>query len=131
MSEGQETSAWWTRLSAAIGWDGCLPLIAACSRVVLPSLVGRDLADPVALIIVTPAVALARSHYGSRQLRELCVSPTFSRQAIFAGAIIMLMLFEGLSVMLLSGHPPLVYWFIAATMYFIYLGLITTALRPQ
>jgi hypothetical protein len=122
---------WWTRFLSAVQWDGCLPLVGACSRGVLPFLVGRDLADPVALIIVTPAIALARSHYGSQQLQKACSSPGLTRQMLFASAIIALMLFEGLSVALFAARPPLAWWIGAAAMYFVYLVLVMIALRPS
>jgi hypothetical protein len=129
MSDDRESVRWWTRWSGVIGWDGCLPLVAACSRSALPAFVGRDLAELGALVVVTPAVAIARAHYGSKQLEQLCGSRAYFRQLLFASAIVVLMLFEGLSVMLLSVPVPAECWIVAATMYVVYLGLVTSALR--
>jgi hypothetical protein len=116
-----------------VKWDGCLPLLAAVSRLALPWVIpNRDMADMTAVIVIPILVALLRAHRGSLQLKAQFARPSLGRRTLFGGAIITLMLFDGLCGALLSdAHAPLEAWLAVAILYVIYLGMMTIALHPH
>jgi hypothetical protein len=121
-----------TGLWMAITWDGCLPLLAAGSRLLLPLLIaGRDIADMTAIIVIPMVTALIRAHRGSRQLEALCGRPSIVRKFLFACALLVLLFFEGVAGALLCARdaPPAA-WLALAAIYVVYLGLVTIALHP-
>lgn len=119
------------RVFTIIGWDGCLPLIPPAAQVVLSWFVNRDLSQLIPLLIVLPAVAIARTYYANQQLARLGGRPTFDRKILLAAAIIAMLLFEGILIPLLSDPTvPLAVWGIELAIYLAYLAFIFTALRP-
>jgi hypothetical protein len=120
-------------LRTTFGWDGCLPLVAASSRAVLPWLVGDErLATVIAVIFVPVITALVRAHRGKRQLETLVGRAGVWRQLLLAGAILVLVLFEGLMAILIGdGKAFAELWPAAAALYLFYLCLVAAAVWPN
>ena len=131
MSETQAPS-WGQILSTTLCWDGCLPLVAASSRAVLPWLVGdKQLGVLIAATVVPLATALVRAHRGKRQLERFVGRAAIWRQVILAAAIAVLILFETLMALLIGNvGVGAELWCVAALVYLVYLFLVAVAVWP-
>ncbi len=131
-SSGLPSASAATGLWTAITWDGCLPLLAAGSRVLLPLVIAvRDIADMVAMIVIPIVAALARGATVAVGNWKCSVVVPASRQVLFSAAIAVMLLFDGLCGLLLCGRGvPVELWLLATAMYVVYLGLVTIALHP-
>lgn len=121
-------------LCSVLGWDGGLPVLVAFSPALLRAILpGPDLGELIAVILVPILAALLRAHHGSRQIeRRFGGRVALGRQLLFGGAIVTLLLFEGLvGVLHHARDAPRSAWLAAGLMYFAYLGLVVPALRPD
>jgi len=88
------------------------------------------MADPIAIIVVSPAVAFVRTLYANQQLRAFGCRVGFGRKILMAGAIVSLMLFEISSIVLIgTGGTVTSVWIFAVAMYLAYLASIVMALH--
>ena len=71
------------------------------------------------------------AHRGKRQLERFVGQVGGWRQVLLAGAILVLILFEGLMAILIGDRGAGVgVWCAAAAIYFVYLGLVAAAAWP-
>ncbi len=115
-------------------WDGCLPLVMAsgCATLSLLFPAQRGALAGAVMILCPILAALIRCHLAWWQLQQLGCGPTVRRQATFALAIVVLMVFEGLAAGLaLDPNAPHVVWLIVAALFGVYLTLVYQALRPE
>ncbi|HTU24355.1 MAG TPA: hypothetical protein VMF30_03085 [Pirellulales bacterium] len=118
-------------LWTALAWDGCMPLLAASSRLVLAFVLDdRRLATLLAVVFIPPATALLRAHRAKRQLERTVGWASAWRQILLAIAISILILFEALVAILLNGMGNVGAWLVAAALYLVYLFLVVLALWP-
>jgi hypothetical protein len=132
MSQQQAAPNWGQWVWTTLGWEGCLPLVAASSRAFLPWLIGdKGLAMLIAVFFVPLIAALVRAHRGKRQLESLLGRAGVWRQMVLAGAILALVVFEaGMAILIGNGGAGAEDWAVAAVVYFIYLILVALALWP-
>jgi hypothetical protein len=131
MSDPDSATTWRQWLWTAVAWDGCLPLLAASSRAVVPFFV-RDkfFASLVAVVGIPLLTALVRAGRGKEQLKRFAGSTALWRQVVLAAAILVLILFEMLMAILLGADLEFISLFLAAVIYFIYLALVALAMWP-
>ncbi len=86
----------------------------------------------IAVIFVPLITALVRAHRGKRQLETIVDRAGVWRQLLLAGAILVLVLFEGLVAILIGdGRAFAELWPAAAALYLFYLGLVAAAVWPK
>lgn len=132
MDENHAPPTWGQWLRATLGWDGCLPLIAASSRLVLPFLIDdKPLVLMIAVFMVPLTTALLRAHRGKRQLEHLVGRASVWRQVLLAAAILVLIIFEAaMGIIVGEAQAGLDHWLAAGTFYLVYLLLVAAAVWP-
>lgn len=115
-------------------WYGILPIAVVCAPAILRwCFPGKhDITDVIAVVLVPIAASLIRASIGWKKLCELFAGRApIGRQFVLAFAIIVLMIFEfyAAATYCSAGPVPQHVYLQMLLMYFVYLVLITFALR--
>jgi hypothetical protein len=118
------------RWIAALGWDGALPIVLLIVPVIARRLPPKEDALRIGLCVVVPiCAALIRSMWAYERLAGDSGEPSFFRQATFAFAIIVLLLFDAASSLaLMERLEEVPFWLTMACMYLLYVVLLSFAL---
>jgi hypothetical protein len=119
---------------SALAWDGFLPLFVAAIPLLLKWAGPRDdIGQILAVILLPPIAALARSAMIGRQLAAACRGQRPShRQVLAAAAIVVLLMFEvGMGIASFDGKVGAGGATFIGAIYLVYVLLIHFTLRPM
>jgi hypothetical protein len=122
-----------SRVVRTIGWDGVLPpLVASAPLVVKTFFPNANVAKVLVITLVPAAAAMIRAHFGVRQIARVCGGRVpFFRQIGMAGAIVLLLLFEGsVGILTFSEDLPAEGWCFPIGFYSAYVAVIAMVLWP-